>query len=249
MNLQFFARKKRKTRRKTKTKKKRVVKSKKGGKKSSSKGGKKTSAPKATTKKKKEKKYVTETSYMNKDAYSNFYGEFILERQKKSDSSGNVYDNWVAEINQWDPKTGEPYSVNNTSKTHMHKEKLDKSGKFGFALANLGVFFGKHDIKEDLVNPVVAYKSDYEALTNYEEWRSDGSTDPDDTPHIIAKAGQEIIIDTANNKVTIDGKPADKYVSWLSTFPKLTGGVPQTLHFFPDPKNADVTIEYRPAIK
>ncbi len=58
----------------------------------------------------------------------------------------------------------------------MHKEKLDKSGKFGFALANLGVFFGKHDIKEDLVNPVVAYKSDYEALTNYEEWRSDGST-------------------------------------------------------------------------
>ena len=96
MNLQFFARRKRKKRKKTKTKKKRVVKAKKGGKKSSSKGGKKTSAPKATTKKKKEKEYVTETSYMNRDAYSNFYGEFILERQKKSDSSGNVYDNWVA---------------------------------------------------------------------------------------------------------------------------------------------------------
>lgn len=124
MNLQFFARRKRKKRKKTKTKKKRVVKAKKGGKKSSSKGGKKTSAPKATTKKKKEKEYVTETSYMNKDAYSNFYGEFILERQKKSDKSGKVYDNWVAEINQWDPKTGEPYSVNNTHKTHMHKEKL-----------------------------------------------------------------------------------------------------------------------------
>ena len=101
MNLQFFARKKRKKRKKTKTKKKRVVKSKKGGKKSGSKGGKETSAPEATTKNKKEKEYVTETSYMNRDAYSNFYGEFILERQKKSDKSGKVYDNWVAETSNW----------------------------------------------------------------------------------------------------------------------------------------------------
>lgn len=192
-----------------------------------------------------EYKYVT--SYMNSDAYSDFWGDFILERQKVTNGS-KVSDQWIAEIIQYNPNTGEPYSVNNDGYTHITKKKADSSGKFGFALANIGVFFGKHDIDEDLSKPPVVYRTDFESLTDYKEWRTDGSTDPDDIPHTIAQPGDEIVIDTTNNNVTINGQNANKYVSWLSTYPGLSGGVNQTLHFYPDPANADITIDYVPAI-
>ncbi|WP_225429226.1 hypothetical protein [Levilactobacillus brevis] len=110
------------------------------------------SKPRVKTKSKTIHTYVMETTYMNKDAYSNFFGEFSLERQKKT-IGGNVYDNWVAEINEFNPKTGVVFSKNTEGKVHIHTEKLDKSGKFGFALANVAATFMKHDIKEDLVSP------------------------------------------------------------------------------------------------
>ena len=185
---------------------------------------------------------------MDSDAYSDFWGDFILERQKVT-CNGKTADQWIAEIIQYNPSTGEPYSINNDHVTHISKKRLDTSGKFGFALANIGVFFGKHDIDEDLSKPPVVYRTDFESLTSYKEWRTDGSTDPDDNPHIIAKAGDEIVIDTTNNNVTINGQNANKYVSWLSTFPGIQGGVGQELHFYPDPADADITLDYVPAIK
>lgn len=238
-----LAAKKRKRKRKKATKK-RVTKRKSGGKKKST----KVSKPKVRTKSKTIKTYVTEISYMNKDAYSNFFGEFSLERQKKT-IGGKVYDNWVAEINEYNPKTGVAYSVNTEGKVHIHAEKLDKSGKFGFALANVAACFMKHDIKEDLVSPKVGYYSDFETLTDLKIYTSDGSDDPDDIPHVIAHAGEEIIIDSADNTVTVAGRNVDKYVSWLSTFPSIEGDISQEMHFTPDPANSDITLEYKPAIK
>ncbi|WAE46410.1 phage tail family protein (plasmid) [Levilactobacillus brevis] len=234
-----------KTRRKRKKKAtKKVTKRKSGGKRKST----KVSKPTVKTKSKTIKTYIMETSYMNSDAYSNFFGEFSLERQKKT-IGGKVYDNWVAEINEFNPKTGVAYSVNTEGKVHIHTEKLDKSGKFGFALANVAATFMKHDIKEDLVSPKVGYYSDFETLTDLKIYTSDGSDDPDDIPHVIAHAGEEIIIDSADNTVTVAGRNADKYVSWLSTFPPIEGDISQEMHFTPDPANADITLEYKPAIK
>lgn len=214
--------------------------------------GKKIGSPKSGTKTTKIRKQIQEykyaTSYMESDAYSDFWGDFILERQKIT-NNGKATDQWIAEIIQYNPSTGEPYSINNDGVTHISKKKLDTSGKFGFALANVGVFFGKHDIEEDLSKPPVVYRTNFESLTSYKEWRTDGSTDPDDNPHIIAKAGDEIVIDTTNNNVTINGQNANKYVSWLSTFPGIQGGVDQKLHFYPDPADANITLDYVPAIK
>lgn len=214
--------------------------------------GKKVGSPRSTTKNRKIKKQIQEykyaTSYMNSDAYSDFWGDFILERQKVT-NNGKTANKWIAEIIQYNSSTGEPYSVNTDGVTHLKKTKLDTSDKFGFALANIGVFFGKHDIDEDLSKPPVVYRTDFETLTDYKEWRTDGSTDADDNPHIIAKAGDEIVIDTTDNNVTINGQNANKYVSWLSTFPGIQGGVGQELHFYPDPANADITLDYVPAIK
>ncbi|TYA96763.1 hypothetical protein FXE12_12205 [Lactobacillus sp. SL9-6] len=234
----------RKTTSKKKKTTKKVTKKKSGGKSKST----KVSKPTVKTKSKTIKTYVMETTYMNKDAYSNFFGEFSLERQKKT-IGGKVYDNWVAEIQEWDPVHGVAYSPNNTNRVHIHTEKLDKSGKFGFALANVAACFMKHDIKEDLVTPKVAYKSDFETLTDLKIYTSDGSDDPDDIPHVIAHAGEEIIIDSADNTVTVAGRNVDKYVSWLSTFPSIEGDVSQEMHFTPDPANSDITLEYKPAIK
>lgn len=236
--------KKKKKRKRRKKATKKVTKKKRGGKRKST----KVSKPRVKTKSKTIKTYVMETTYMNKDAYSNFFGEFSLERQKKT-IGGKVYDNWVAEIQEWDPVHGVAYSPNNTNRVHIHTEKLDKSGKFGFALANVAATFMKHDIKEDLVSPKVGYYSDFETLTDLKIYTSDGSDDPDDIPHVIAHAGEEIIIDSADNTVTVAGRNVDKYVSWLSTFPPIEGDVSQEMHFTPDPANADITLEYKPAIK
>lgn len=239
-----LAAKKTSSKKKKKKSTKKVTKKKSGGKKKST----KVSKPKVKTKSKTINTYVTEISYKNSDAYSNFFGEFSLERQKKT-IGGKVYDNWVAEIQEWDPVHGVAYSPNNTNRVHIHTEKLDKSGKFGFALANVAATFMKHDIKEDLVKPAVGYYSDFETLTDLKIYTSDGSDDPDDIPHVIAHAGEEIIIDSADNTVTVAGRNVDKYVSWLSTFPSIEGDVSQEMHFTPDPVNADITLEYKPAIK
>lgn len=236
-----LAAKKTTSKKKKKATKKKVTKKKSGGKKKSTKASK----PTVKTKSKTIKTYVTEISYMNKDAYSNFFGEFSLERQKKT-IGGKVYDNWVAEINEYNPKTGVAYSINTANTVHIHTEKLDKSGKFGFALANVAATFMKHDIKEDLVKPAVGYYTDFETLTDLKIYTSD---DPDDIPHVIAHAGEEIIIDSADNTVTVAGRNVDKYVSWLSTFPSIEGDVSQEMHFTPDPANSDITLEYKPAIK
>lgn len=240
----FKAATKKKKRKRRKKATKKVTKKKSGGKRKST----KVSKPKVRTKSKTIKTYVMETTYMNKDAYSNFFGEFSLERQKKT-IGGKVYDNWVAEINEFNPKTGVAYSKNTEGKVHIHTEKLDKSGKFGFALANVAATFMKHDIKEDLVKPPVGYYSDFETLTDLKIYTSDGSDDPDDIPHVIAHAGEEIIIDSADNTVTVAGRNVDKYVSWLSTFPSIEGDVSQEMHFTPDPANSEITLEYKPAIK
>ncbi|WP_191982929.1 distal tail protein Dit [Secundilactobacillus collinoides] len=230
-----------KTEKVTTTTKKTVTKTKNGKKVKVSEPVKKTTSKTINT-------YVTETSYMDHDAYSNFYGEFTLERQAKTVGS-KTYDNWIAEINEFNPKTGTVYSTNTPNTVHIHTEKLDKTGKFGFALANVGVCFMKHDIEEDLVKPVVAYKTDFETLTDLKIYTSDGSDDPDEIPHVIAHAGDEIIIDSTNNSVTVAGQSVDKYVSWLSTFPSIQGGVSQTMHFTPDPATTDITLQYVPAIK
>lgn len=238
------AKKKTSKRRRKKKATKKVTKKKSGGKRKST----KVSKPTVKTKSKTIHTYVMETTYMNKDAYSNFFGEFSLERQKKT-IGGKVYDNWVAEINEFNPKTGVVFSKNTEGKVHIHTEKLDKSGKFGFALANVAATFMKHDIKEDLVSPKVGYYSDFETLTDLKIYTSDGSDDPDDIPHVIAHTGEEIIIDSADNTVTVAGRSVDKYVSWLSTFPSIEGDVSQEMHFTPDPANSDITLEYKPAIK
>ena len=135
-----LAAKKTSSKKKKKKATKKVTKKKSGGKSKST----KVSKPTVKTKSKTINTYVMETTYMNKDAYSNFFGEFSLERQKKT-IGGKVYDNWVAEINEFNPKTGVAYSINTAGKVHIHSGKLDKAGKVGFALAHVAGCVMKND--------------------------------------------------------------------------------------------------------
>lgn len=224
---------------KGKTHRKRTVsttKSKKGG------TTKTASKPKMKTVKKNAVEY--ESSYQQTDAFNDFFGSFSLERSKSSTGK----DIWTGEIVRLSTSSVTPVTES-SKQVNIKKKYVDQDGKWGFSLSNIAVAMQKTDITEDKVNPVQEYRNDYLSITDYKEWRSDGSTDPDDTPHIIAHAGQEIIIDNTDERVYIGGASADKYVSWGSDFPSISGGVPQALHFSPSAENADIYIDYKPAIK
>lgn len=222
-----------------KTRKVTTTKSKKGG------TSKTVSKPKVSSV---TKKTVTTTkseySERQTDAFSNFFGSFSLERCM----GDNGKDKWIANITRLSTNNVQP-ETEKSKKVDITVPFLDQQNKFGFSLANIAVDFQKTDIAEDKVNPVQIYKNDYLAITDYKEWRSDGSTDPDEIPHPIAHAGQEIIIDNTDERVYADGISLDKYVSWGSDFPAITGGTPQALHFSPAVEEADIYIDYVPAIK
>lgn len=218
------------------TRKVKTVKSKKGGKEVT------VSKPKVKTVK---KTYVeNESSYRQSDAFSDFFGSFSLERSRGQ----NGKDLWTAQITRLSTSSVTPVT-SKSQKVDIKKTVVDNNNSWGFSLANVAVAMMKMDITEDLVNPAQGYRNDFLSITDYKEWRTDGSTDPDDTPHVICPAGKEIIIDNTDEHVYIDGKSADKYVSWGSDFPTISGGVPQSLHFTPSVENADVYIDYKPAIK
>lgn len=216
-----------------------TTKSKKGG------TSKTVSKPKVTSA---QKKTVTTTkseySERQTDAFSNFFGSFSLERSK----SDNGKDKWIANITRLSTNNVQP-ETDKSKKVDITVPFVDQQDKYGFALANIAVDFQKTDIAEDKVNPAQIYKNDFLSITDYKEWRSDGSTDPDDIPHAIVHAGQEVIIDNTDERVYANGLSLDKYVSWGSDFPAITGGTPQALHFSPAVENADIYIDYVPAIK
>lgn len=220
------------------TRKVTTTKSKKGGTSSKASKAKVTSTTKKVTATK------NEYSERQEDVFSNFFGSFSLERTKGS----NGADKWIANITRLSENNVQP-ETDSSKRVNITANYLDNKGEFGFSLANVAVDFQKTDITEDKVSPAQIYKNDFLSITDYKEWRSDGSTDPDDTPHVIVHAGQEIIIDNTDECVYVDGKSLDKYVSWGSDFPSITGGAPQALHFSPAVENADIYIDYVPAIK
>ena len=210
----------------------------------SKKGGKSKTV--AKPKMKTVKKNVVEHQYSlsQTDAFNDFFGAFSLERSR----GANGNDVWKAQITRLSTDSVTPVT-DPSQKVDIQRKFVDQQGHWGFALANVAVAFQKMDITEDKVNPAQLYKNDFLSITDYKVWRTDGSTDPDDTPHVIAHAGQEIVIDNTDERVYIEGTSADKYVSWGSDFPSISGGIPQELHFSPSAENADVYIDYKPAIK
>lgn len=225
---------------KGKTHRKRTVKTTK-----SKKGGSSSNVSKPTVKSTKTIK-TTKSEYSERqtDAFSDFFGSFSLERTRNE--NGN--DKWIANITRLSTNNVQP-ETEKSKKVNITVPFVDKTNRFGFSLANVAVDFQKTDIAEDKVNPAQIYKNDFLSITDYKEWRTDGSTDPDDIPHPIVHAGQEIIIDNTDERVYADGLSLDKYVSWGSDFPAITGGAPQALHFSPAVENADIYIDYVPAIK
>lgn len=210
----------------------------------SKKGGKSTTVSKPKVKSVKKKVTLNEYSYNQTDAFSDFFGSFSLERAQ----ADNGKDRWIAGITRLSTESVTP-DTDPSRAVDIHVTYVDNQSKFGFALANIAVDFQKIDIAEDKINPPHIYRNDFLTITDYKEWRTDGSTDPDDKPHVIARAGQEIIIDNHDERVFVEGVSADKYVSWGSDFPAISGGTPQALHFSPSATNADIYIDYVPAIK
>lgn len=224
---------------KGKTHRKRTVtstKSKKGG------TSKTVSKPKIQTK----TVTTTKSEYSERqtDAFSDFFGSFSLERSL----GDNGNDKWTANITRLSTNNVQPVTEK-SKKVDITTTFVDQYNKFGFALANIAVDFQKTDIAEDKVNPAQIYKNDFLSITDYKEWRSDGSTDPDDIPHPIVHAGQWVVIDNTDEHVYADGLSLDKYVSWGSNFPAIAGGTPNEIHFSPSVNDADIYIDYVPAIK
>ena len=208
------------------------------------KGGKVINVSKPKTKSVKKTETLTRYGYQQRDVFSDFFGSFTLERCKAS----NGKDMWKAGITRLSTDSVTP-DLPESKKVDIKTTFVDQESKYGFALSNVAIDMQKMDIGEDKIEQPYIYKNDFLSVTDYKVWKTDGVTDPDSVPHIIAHAGQEIIIDNTEEKVYVEGNSVDKYVSWGSDFPPLYGGTTQELNFSPSAENADIYLDYRPAIK
>ena len=208
------------------------------------KGGKVINVSRPKMKSVKKTETLTRYGYQERDVFSNFFGDFSLERCKAS----NGKDMWKANITRLSTSSVTP-DLPDSKKVNISTTFVDQQNKFGFALSNVAIDMQKMDIGEDKITPPYIYKNDFLSVTDYKVWRTDGVTNPDSVPHIIAHAGQEIVIDNTQEKVYVEGNSVDKYVSWGSDFPPLYGGTEQELNFSPSAENADIYLDYRPAIK
>lgn len=176
--------------------------------------------------------YINVENAENTSAITNGWLKFTLERE------GNVY-NWS--IHQYSLYTGEPYQ---DPATHLivSGTYVDNDNEYTSKLGSFGLAFWKDALTEDLHN--VPYRNAYLSLTDLQVYKVNSIKN--DMPEYVANAGQEVVFDSANDIVTVDG--VQKYPVWVSDYPKLKPGK-NMLDIVGDVQDADLYLTYNPRLK
>ena len=198
------------------------------------KGKGKNAKTKVVTKSKTKK---TSAKLLNKNetnVYSHFWGEFMLEKQ------GNV---WHYSVQKMNVDTGK--ATAGKGNFYVGGKWIDKENTYtDLKLGSVGFSLLKYPLSEDLAKPVVKYKDPYLSFSDVKVWKMN---DVDETkPQVVAYAGDEIIINTESETVTVDNKLV--YPVWSTNWPRLKPGS-NYLQFSGDLADADISMEYLPRIK
>lgn len=183
--------------------------------------------------------------YENSDIFNDFDGNFYLEK------IGNKFHCWIDLVDaQPIDRTGQPDSHHFTNIPKIVEAwYTDEDHSKSFTLATIAAYFAKHNIFEDQNNHV--YHDVNMGCGAVRYWNIiDGGNDLT-KPHIIAHAGETIIINTGKMKVyKADGTDLSKYTSFESLFPPIYGGQINRINFYPTVgKDCDLIINYVPRIK
>lgn len=187
-----------------------------------------------------QKKTVTKTksvkNYENTDVFSNFYGKVWMEKDG---------DDWSWGITRYNLKTHLPYKDKKYAYSARGKWH-DSKGTFSkLYLGGIGGIMMEHPITEDTLSPAIKYHEPFLSITDLKIMQVNTVTKF--TPQYIANANDEIIVNTEDQQVTINGEPAGFQAS--TNWPKLNGGRVNELMFAGDIANADIQLQLTPKIK
>lgn len=181
-------------------------------------------------------KYKTVENYNNTDVFSDFYGKLWLEKNG---------DDWSWGITRYNMKTHLPYKDKKYAYSASGKWH-DSAGKFsGLQLGGIGIIAMKHQITEDTMSPVVKYHEPYLSFSNLVIKKV--NLVKETKPQPIANANDEIIINTEDQQVMVNGQVSGFQAS--TDWPKLNGGKVNEMMFAGDIADADIQLQLTPKIK
>lgn len=187
---------------------------------------------KSTVKIKKKSVVQYSTKYLpqstDKSIFTNFFGTITFRKV------GHLYS---VSIMKMDVNSGK-----NAWSTPVKGSWNDTEGTYdGHKLANCAVYMAKFPIAEDLASPAKGYSNDHMYLTDLKVYNIiDGGNDALQTPVPIAKAGDEIHINTSDGTITKNGNLFNSSNNHLIKAPgsnvlglSLRGAADKTLSFYP----------------
>jgi len=184
--------------------------------------------------KKSTSKYMNVQNAGERTALSDFWGKIMIEKD-----TNNV---WTASVTQYDTGTG--HKATWKGAYNANRRWVDSKKKYAsVTLSTIAIVMQKHSITED--DQKVAYKVPFMSISGVNIYRVN-DVDPD-TPDVVAKAGQEIIINTETQQVTVDDVQLQPV--WSTDWPKFIGGKVCTLIFAGDIADADIKMDIIPKVK
>ncbi|MBK5446070.1 distal tail protein Dit [Peribacillus sp. TH24] len=161
---------------------------------------------------------------LDENTFTGFYGVCTFQKV------GNKYSATFQKCLSNGKPTGKKWSGTYT----------DSTNKFGDEIAGVAVYIGKYDITED--SKGVKYKANPAALTDIKVYEILG-----DTVEIVARAGDEIVINCEENKVYRNGSLFLENLYIGSEFLTMSGGVPRSFTVSPEPgSGASWWLDYSP---
>lgn len=180
-------------------------------------------------------KYHLRTNYNDVGTFSDFYGQFVLEK------NGNV---WSWEIQRYDLNTNLP--MRGKGAYHQKGQWVDRDNAYTKNyFSTVALMLMKHEITEDTVKPAVAYTNCFLTQPDLKIYKINSVAETDPQP--IARAGDEIIINTETQQVMVEGRRLN--TQWSTDWPKLHGGIPNSIMFTNGLEDAQIIETDVPKIK
>ncbi len=181
-------------------------------------------------------KYRTVDNFNNFDVFSDFYGKVWLEKDG---------DDWSWGVTRYNLKTHLPYKDKKYAYSASGKWHDSKGTYSDLKLGGIAILGMRHTISEDELKPPTKYHEPYLSWSNLVIKKV--NTVKEVTPQAIAQAGDEIIINTEDQQVMINGEPSGFQAS--TDWPKLQGGTVNEMVFAGDIADADIQLQLTPKIK
>ncbi|WPC19418.1 phage tail family protein [Pediococcus inopinatus] len=180
--------------------------------------------------------YKTVDNANNRDVFSDFYGKVWLEKNG---------DDWSWGVTRYNLKTHLPYKDKKYAYSASGKWHDSKGTYSGLKLGGMAILGMEHPISEDAMNPVIKYHEPYLSFSNLIIKKV--NTVEEAKPQPIADTNDEIIINTEDQQVTVNGEVAGFQAS--TDWPKLNGGRVNEMMFAGDIVDADIQLQLTPKIK